>query len=292
MGDKDIVSKEIIKEIGRDISMHILGIDIKGEVTLIDKEWTRVEKRDSDIVFKNENRVIHIEIQNSNHPDMELRMLRYYSDILFEYKKCEIKQYLVYIGKERCRMKNEIKRDDILYKYGIIDMKDIACEELLYHNNPSAVALSILCDFGEKDKQLVVNTILKRLKELTNGDEREYRNYLKKVNVLSTNRDLEKEVEKGTKMLSVDVKKTPFYKMGIREGRKVGIEEGIEKGIEKGIERGIEKGIEQGIEKGIERGVERVAIAMLKSNIDINTIHKTTTLTMDRINELKLNLEK
>jgi len=28
MGDKDIVSKEIIKEIGRDISMHILGIDI------------------------------------------------------------------------------------------------------------------------------------------------------------------------------------------------------------------------------------------------------------------------
>ncbi len=47
--NKDIVSKEIIKEIGRDISMHILGIDIQGEVTLVDKEWTRVEKRDSDI---------------------------------------------------------------------------------------------------------------------------------------------------------------------------------------------------------------------------------------------------
>jgi hypothetical protein len=43
MGDKDIVSKEIIKEIGRDISMHILGIDIQGEVILVDKEWTRVE---------------------------------------------------------------------------------------------------------------------------------------------------------------------------------------------------------------------------------------------------------
>jgi len=33
--------------------MHILGIDIQGEVTLVDKEWTRVEKRDSDIIFKN-----------------------------------------------------------------------------------------------------------------------------------------------------------------------------------------------------------------------------------------------
>ena len=64
MGDKDIVSKEIIKEIGRDISMHILGIDIQGEVTLVDKEWTRVEKRDSDIVFKNNDKIFHIEIQN------------------------------------------------------------------------------------------------------------------------------------------------------------------------------------------------------------------------------------
>jgi len=220
VGEKDIVSKEIIKEIGRDISMHILGIDIQGEVTLVDKEWTRVEKRDSDIVFKNDNRIVHIEIQNSHHSNMELRMLRYYSDILFEYKNYSVTQYLIYIGKEKCYMKNEIKRDELSYKYGIIDMKDVACEDLLYHDNPSAVALSILCDFKDKDKQMVVNTILKRLKELTDGDDLEYKNYLKKVNILSTNRDLENEVEKGAKMLSVNVEKTPFYRMGMKDGIK------------------------------------------------------------------------
>jgi len=90
----------------------------------------------------------------------------------------------------------------------------------LYHDNPSAVALSILCDFEGKDKQRVVNTILKRLKELTDGDEVSYKNYLKKVNVLSTNRDLEDEVEKGAKMLTIDVEKTPFYKMGAKDGAK------------------------------------------------------------------------
>ena len=259
MGDKDIVSKDIIKEIGKDISMHILGIDIQGEVILVDKEWTRVEKRDSDIVFKNEDRIIHIEIQNSNHSNMELRMLRYYSDILFEYKECSINQYLVYIGKEKCYMKSKIERDDISYKYDIIDMKDIACEELLYHNNPSAVALSILCDFEGRDKQIVVNTILKRIKELTKGDEREYRNYLKKVNVLSTNRDLENEVEKGAKMLSVNVENMPFYKMGIKEG----------------------------IQEGIERGIEKVAIAMLKTNMSIEIIQKTTGLSLQKIEILK-----
>jgi hypothetical protein len=217
MGDKDIVSKEIIKEIGRDISMHILGIDIQGEVTLVDKEWTRVEKRDSDIVFKNGNRIIHIEIQNSHHSNMELRMLRYYSDILFEYKDCTVSQYLIYIGKDRCYMKSKIVRDEISYKYGIIDMKDVACEDLLYHDHPSAVALSILCDFKDKDKQTVVNTILRRLRELTDGDELEYGNYVKKVSILSTNRDLENEIKKGMNMLTIKLQDTPVYQWEMKQ---------------------------------------------------------------------------
>jgi len=117
-------------------------------------------------------------------------------------------------------MKDEIKRDKILFNYDIINLKDIACEELLYHANPSAVALSILCDFEGRDKQMVVNTILKRIRELTKNDDREYKNYLKKVTVLSTNRDLEENVKKGAKMLAVDIKNIPFYQDGFKEGAK------------------------------------------------------------------------
>jgi hypothetical protein len=220
MGNKDIVSKEIIKEIGRDISMHILGIDIQGEVILVDKEWTRVEKRDSDIVFKNKNRIFHIEIQSSNHSKMELRMLRYFSDILFEYNGHEVSQYVIYIGKDKCYMKNSINQNKISYSYDIIDIRDISCEKLLYHNNPSAVALSILCDFEGKDKQIVINTILKRIRELTKNDDIEYKNYLEKVTILSTNRDLEENVKKGANMLAVDIKNIPFYRDGFEKGAK------------------------------------------------------------------------
>ena len=63
MGQKDIVTKEIIKEIARDISTYILDIDIAKNITLVDKEFTRVEKRESDIVFINgEDEIVHIEI--------------------------------------------------------------------------------------------------------------------------------------------------------------------------------------------------------------------------------------
>lgn len=259
---KDIISKELLKEMAKDISRHILHIEILDDMELIDNEFTRVERRDADLVYKNGNEIIHIEIQNNNHPKMHLRMLRYYDDILFQYEKYAVKQYMLYIGREKCYMKNEIIRDEINYRYAIIDIRDIPCESFLQSDDPSAVVLAILCDFEGKDKQMVVNTILKRLIELSDS-EVTFRNYLEKVEVFSTNRDLEKYVDKGEKMLAVDIEKLPSFN------------------------RGLEKGIQKGIQKGIDKGVEKVAIGMLKLNIDVDIIQKATGLSMEKIEKLK-----
>jgi len=262
MGQKDIVTKEIIKEIARDISTYILDIDIAKNITLVDKEFTRVEKRESDIVFINgDDEIVHIEIQNDNHKLMHLRMLRYYCDIQFEYNQHLVSQYMIYIGKKNCTMKSEIEQKNLFYKYGIIDMRDIDCEEFLYHKNPSAVVLSILCDFAEKDKQMVVNTILKRIKELTVDDDIAYKSYLEKVTILSTNRDLEEQVKEGANMLAVDIEKIPFY----QDGRSVGLKEGLEKAK---IE---------------------IAKNLLKINMSIDLIVTATGLTIEQVESLKEN---
>ncbi len=91
MGQKDVVSKEILKRIARDIAIYILKIEIREDMELIDKEFTRVEKRDADLIFKNGQDIVHIEIQNQNHPQMHLRMMRYLNDMLFEYEGLTIK---------------------------------------------------------------------------------------------------------------------------------------------------------------------------------------------------------
>ena len=259
MGKKDIVTKDMIKEIGRDISMYMLGIDIQSEVELVDKEWTRVEKRESDIVFKYDKKIVHIEIQNDNHARMELRMLRYLTDILFEYQGYEVSQHLIYIGKKNCNMKKQIEQNRLSYSYDIIDIRDISCEELLYHTHPSAVALSILCDFEGKDEQIVVNTILKRIRELTKDDDIEYQNYLEKVTLLSANRELEENVKKGATMLAIDIKNIPFYQDGLQDGRK----------------------------EGSKSTLEKVVIGMLNFNIDIEIIHNVTGLSVEQIENLK-----
>jgi len=120
-------------------------------------------------------------------------------------------------------MKSQIKRDKIEYSYDIIDMRDIACEELLNSNDSSAIALSILCDFKGRDKQSVINTILRRLRELNN--DRDFEKYLEIVTLYSTNRGLEENIKKGVEMLTVDIEKTPFYQMGVEQGKELGIKE-------------------------------------------------------------------
>ena len=264
MGHKDIISKEILKNIARDISTHILHIDIKDDMEIIDKEFTRIESRDSDILYKNGDEVVHIEIQNNNHPQMHLRMHRYYSDILFLYEEYAVRQYMLYIGKEKCHMQSQIKRDKIDYSYDIIDIIDIPCESFLYSDDSSAIVLAMLCDFEGKDKQMVVNTILKRLREL--NDEDEYRNYLRMVNVYSSNRDLEEEVEKGIEMLTIDIEKTPFYKIGEK--------------------RGIERGIERGIKKGrVEEKLENAMIMIEKFKLSIDDITREFDLKKEELLE-------
>jgi len=220
MGKKDVISKEILKNIARDISKHILHIDIKDDMEIINQEFTRVESRESDLLFQNGDEIVHIEIQNNHHNQMHLRMCRYYTDILFLYENYKVSQYMVYIGKEKCYMKSQIERDKMSYFYDIINMRDIACEELIQSNDPSAIALSILCDFKGQDKQTVINRILRKLREL--NDDNAFEKYLEIVTLYSTNRGLEKNVKKGVEMLTVDIEKIPFFQDGV----KIGVEQG------------------------------------------------------------------
>jgi len=246
---KDITTKEILKNLAKELSIYILNLDIDDKIELIDKEFTRVEKRDADLLFKSGNKIIHIEIQNNYHPDMAKRMHRYYSDILFDYEEYDIYQFVIYIGQKNVKMRDSIVRDKISYSYTLIDMRDIPCQKFLESSNPSAISLSILCDFGDRDKQEVVNTIIKKLIESC-SDSIELHKHLKMIEILSTNRNLEEKVKEGEKMLSVDIKKMPSYQIGREEAK---MED---------------------------------AKKMIMIGLDIETIHKVTELPIDRIKEL------
>ncbi len=205
------------------------------DVSFIDKELQRIEKREADIVAKckieGTEEILHIEIQNDYDKTMPNRMARYYLDIDMLYPDIPIRQYLIYIGKKRCYIKDSFEKRGISYHYTLIDMHTIDCEKFIEMDTPESLVLAILCDFKGRDELDIITHILNRLHTLVN-DSKRLREYIEILEILSTNRDLKDKIKEAEKMIrTTRYEELPSYEIG------------LEKGIERGLERGMEKGI-------------------------------------------------
>lgn len=151
MGNKDIISKRILKILVRDFARYLFGLPVV-KVALLETQTQRVEERRSDLLAKvkladGESFLLHIEIQNGNDTHMPGRMMRYLSDIILDHPGHIVRQYLVYIGKDPMTLRNGVDMPDVRYRYRLIDMHTIDCEEFLRQDAPDAWVLAVLCDF-------------------------------------------------------------------------------------------------------------------------------------------------
>jgi len=202
----------------------------------------RVEDRRADLVARmrqadGEEFLLHIEVANNNTTNMPLRMLRYYTDIRLAGHSGPIRQFLIYIGADSLTMPAGLDEPGLLdnYRYGLIDMHRIDCAGLLAQDNPDALVLAVLCDFGDRKPQEVITYIVHRLRELLGADERGFREHMTMLHILSKNRDLQEQIEEAEHMLTeIDIESMPFFSIGFERGEEKGREEGEEKGMEKG----------------------------------------------------------
>nr|VFJ62333.1 MAG: conserved hypothetical protein (putative transposase or invertase) [Candidatus Kentron sp. FW] len=237
MGDKDIVSKEIIGQLAAYLAIYLLDLPIEPDFQeAMGTEHQRVEDRRADLVVKlrekgEEPFLLHIEIQNDNDPKMPVRMMRYLTDVLLAYPEFPVRQYLIYIGAEKLTMPDRFEGLDTHHQYGLIDMRAVDCQYLIEKDTPEALVLAILCDFKDRDPQEVVDYIYTRLRELLGDNTRRLRECIAMLHILSVNRDLDEQIEEAEKVLTqIDMTRIPSYRIGMKKG----LEEGMEKGIEKG----------------------------------------------------------
>ncbi len=98
MAEKDIISKQLLKQIAIDMAIYLFKLDIS-EAELLETETQRVEQRRADLLLQvkaPEQYLLHIEVQNNHDPDMPLRMLRYWTDIALAHPCRPIRQYVIY----------------------------------------------------------------------------------------------------------------------------------------------------------------------------------------------------
>ena len=226
MAQKDIISKAVLQFLAADIANILLHLDVdKDSVELLPTEQQRVEARRADMVARMRKRatgerfILHVEIQNANDATMPVRMLRYLSDILMMYPDEPIYQYLVYIGKHRLTMPDNLLRPQLTYHYQTLDMHNVDCSLMLAQDTPEALVLAILCDFKERPTQQVVNYIVLRLRELTGENEQRFRNYYEMLETLGDNRDLHAHLVEAKNMLTqVDITRFSTYRWGLEAG--------------------------------------------------------------------------
>ena len=153
---KDIIGRDTLKRLTNDLARHIFGLDAEA-VELLETQHQRVEDRRADLVARmrgkdGEEFLLHAEIANNNLPQMPYRMFRYYSDLRLAGERGPIRQFLIYIGSERLRMPAGIHDPGLLdYHYSLVDMHQIDCANLLAQDDPDALVLAVLCDFGDRD---------------------------------------------------------------------------------------------------------------------------------------------
>ena len=139
MGQKDIISKSILKRILLDMAVYLFKLELV-DAELLSTETQRIEDRRADLVarvtpIQGDPFILHLEIQNNNDPQMAVRMLRYLSDIFLAYPGYRIHQCLLYIGSERlrCLQMLEILADNRHFNVNIqetYDMLEINIERL------------------------------------------------------------------------------------------------------------------------------------------------------------------
>jgi predicted transposase YdaD len=300
MGNKDILSKRILKQLVRDFATYLFRLPVV-EVNLLDTQIQRIEERRTDLLAQvqlpgGESFLLHIEIQNNNQAHMPGRMLRYLSDIVLEYPNQPVRQYLLYIGKEKLTMADGLDMPDFCYRYRVVDMHQIDCDDFLQQDSPDAWLLAILCDFKDRLPRDIIHTILTRLTQHFGENPPRLREYVDMLDILASNRDFNIDIFEELKMLTIDVEKLATYRLGMEKGIEQGMEKGMKKGIEKGIEKGLETGIKTGMEQGAKKGAYEQALIiankMLQAGFSVDQTASMTDLPTEEIDLLRNNPPK
>jgi len=182
-------------------------------------------------------------------------MLRYYTDIAFQFNDALIKQYAIYIGKSRLTMADRLDGEALKYRYYIIDMHQVDYRQLLAQDTPDAIVLSFLGDFKDTPERQAVAEIVGRLHQKIGQETKQFREYFYMMEILSENRHLKDFIKEAEKMITqVKLQNLPSYALGMEQGE----EKGLEKGISLMVHRLLKKHSPEDVAKMLELPLDKV----------------------------------
>ena len=170
MSNYDKSMKSIFEDMTEDLVRLMTGNKVlkKEELNI---EFTKVEKRQSDMVVKCEmsgtDTAVHIEFQSSNDNKMPYRMLRYCVEIM-EKHDLPVYQLVLYMGEKKVNMNNTLNyffdvNNMLNYKYQILDIGDLKFNDIVGNNAYGLYSLLPVVDREKRtlEKELYLTKCVK-----------------------------------------------------------------------------------------------------------------------------------
>ena len=255
-----------LRELFQDVPRTLIKLLVDKEIKeVLETSFPKVEERRVDLLTRLEDDTLfHLEIQSISDPLMPKRMLKHASLIYENYGEFPF-QMVLYVGDRDIKIQNQIFEKNLRYNYETRDIREFDCSKLIESEDITDNIIAILCKIQDFDKLFA-----KLQSKLLNLDNKRREDYLRKLFYLLRLRpDIHKKYkEKQAKELAmpfiIEKERDPLYK------------DGLEAGIEKGLHKG-----------SIETKVTIVK-ALLEQNVDIEVIVKSTGLSREEIEALKM----
>jgi predicted transposase/invertase (TIGR01784 family) len=248
LGQYDITIKHIFSNLADDIIEYFLKLKLT-KIEELNLEFTTVEKRQSDMIFKCQtekgNIAVHIEFQSTNDKKLAYRMLRYSIEIIEKYELFPY-QIAIYIGKIEPKMQQKIKYEyedtnKLEYSYKLIDLGEIKFEEITntgYYDLYSLLPLIDRKKRQEKGEEYIKECAEAILKTPIDTDRKKDIAFYAEIfsGLMFGEQEVKKAFEEVVRMLNLE--ESSIYKSILEEGKKKGRKEGIKEGIKRGLKEG------------------------------------------------------
>lgn len=186
-----------------------------------------------------QGRLLQIELQTNNDPNMPFRMLEYLMAVRRSQRRIP-EQVVLYAGRDPFNMPDRFVWPHGEARYGIIDLRELDAEPFLSSPAVSANIFGILTKL--RDQREAVRGVLARIAGL---DPDEAGSYYAALKVLAGLRELETIVEEEVERMPLDLESLikgnsylePAYNRGLQEGLHKGEQNGELKVLRRQIER-------------------------------------------------------
>ena len=221
----DRIVKENIDKTVFSIAEKLFDLDVKWQSDVKDKIQTTVE-REIDYLKKgiltktNEEVMLQFEFETKASRIKLNRMLLYFA-LVYDKFKLPVKQFVIYIGKEKLpkKVKNKLEFDNLKYSFEVKDIRTIPYQTFLNSESAEEVILSILCDFKDETPEAIIEKVFNRL-ILIKKDVLGISKYIYQLRVLANLRNLHLLIENKIKNMpiTIDMSKDTYFLQGIEQG--------------------------------------------------------------------------